>query len=149
MADRYLDDFRPGERFVSGGITITEAMIVDFALRFDPQPFHLDREAAAQSLYGGLIASGIQTLALAFRLVLDTGVFRACAMGSPGADEVRWLKPVRPGDTIHAEFKVVEIRPSHSKPDRGVLRMAYRILNQAGEEVMTLTIMHLLRRARA
>jgi acyl dehydratase len=146
MSDRYLDDFTVGERFRTAGATLSEAQILDFALVYDPQPFHLDREAARHSPYGGVIASGMQTLALAFRLVLDTGVFRAAAMGSPGIDEVRWPRPVRPGDTLHVEFEVVEIRPSRSKPDRGILRMAYRAVNQSGEDVMTFTVMHLLRR---
>jgi acyl dehydratase len=146
MADRYFDDFQIGERFVTPGITLTESLIIDFAMHYDPQPFHMDIEAAKESNYGGLIASGFQTLALGFRMVLETGIFRACSMGSPGFDELRWLKPVRPGDTLHSELEVVEKTPSRSKPDRGMLRVKYRIKNQRGEDVTTFTSMHLTRR---
>jgi acyl dehydratase len=146
MTDRYFDDFAIGERIVTQGVTLTESMIIDFALRYDPQPFHLDVEAARQSNYGGLIASGFQTLALGFRMVIETGVFRAASMGSPGFDELRWLKPVRPGDTLHTEIEVMEKKPSSSKPDRGILRIAYRIKNQKDEAVLTFLSMHLLKR---
>jgi acyl dehydratase len=146
MADRYFDDFQVGERFSTRGITVTESAIIDFATRYDPQPFHIDIEAAKSSNYGGLIASGFQTLALGFRMVLETGIFRASSMGSPGFDELRWLKPVRPGDTLHTELEVMEKKPSSSKPDRGILRIAYRIKNQKDEEVLTFLSMHLLKR---
>jgi acyl dehydratase len=146
MTDRYFDDFAIGERIVTQAVTLTESMIIDFALRYDPQPFHLDVEAARQSNYGGLIASGFQTLALGFRMVIETGVFRAASMGSPGFDELRWLKPVRPGDTLHTEIEVTEKRPSSSKSDRGILRIAYSIKNQKDEAVLTFLSMHLLKR---
>ena len=146
MTDRYFEDFSVGDRFESRGVTLTESMIVDFALRHDPQPFHIDIEAAKSSIYGGLIASGFQTLALGFRMVLETGIFRAASMGSPGFDELRWLRPVRPGDTLHTEFEVLEKKPSTSKPDRGIARIRYRIKNQNGEDVITFTAMQLLRR---
>jgi acyl dehydratase len=146
MTDRYFDDFVVGERFVTRGVTLTESGIIDFAMRYDPQPFHLDVEAARQSNYGGLIASGFHTLALGFRMVLETGIFRACSMGSPGFDELRWLRPVRPGDTLHTEIEVMEKKPSSSKPDRGIARIAYRIKNQKDEEVLTFLSMHLLKR---
>ena len=146
MADRYFDDFEVGERVVTPGVTLTESLIIDFALRYDPQPFHIDTEAAKASNYAGLIASGFQTFALAFRMVLETGVFRACGMGSPGCDELRWLKPVRPGDTLHSELEVIEKTPSRSKPDRGVIRIRYRVKNQRGEDVMTFMSLQLARR---
>lgn len=146
MADRYFDDFKVGERFTTPGVTLTESLIIDFAMRYDPQPFHIDIEAAKESNYGGLIASGFQSLALGFRMVLETGLFRVCGMGSPGFDELRWLKPVRPGDTLHTEIEVVEKTPSRSKPDRGMLRVKYRIKNQRGEDVTTFISMHLTKR---
>ncbi len=146
MTDRYFDDFQIGERFATRGVTLTDSMIIEFALRYDPQPFHIDVEAAKASNYGGLIASGFQTLVLGFRMVLETGIFRAASMGSPGFDELRWLRPVRPGDTLHTELEVVEKKPSGSKPDRGILRNRYWIKNQRGEDVITFTSMHLLRR---
>jgi acyl dehydratase len=146
MAERYFDDFAVGETFTTRGVSLTESMIIDFALAYDPQPFHIDVEAAKQSNYGGLIASGFHTLVLGFRMVLETGIFRASSMGSPGFDELRWLRPVRPGDTLHTAFEVMDKKPSSSKPDRGILRVAYRIKNQKGEDVLTFLSMHLLAR---
>lgn len=146
MADKYFDDFEIGERVVTPGVTLTESLIIDFALRYDPQPFHIDAEAAKASNFAGLIASGFQTFALAFRMVLETGVFRACGMGSPGCDELRWLKPVRPGDTLHSELEVIEKTPSRSKPDRGMIRIKYRVKNQRGEDVLSFMSLQLARR---
>jgi acyl dehydratase len=146
MADRYFDDFQVGERFVSRGVTLSEAQILDFALRYDPQPFHLDSRAAAQSPYGGLIASGFQTLALGFRMFFQENLITATSLGSPGMDELRWLAPVRPGDTLHTEAQVKDKRPSKSKTDRGTLRMAYSIKNQENQPVMTFVCTHILSR---
>ncbi|MFQ6018632.1 MAG: MaoC family dehydratase [Kiloniellaceae bacterium] len=146
MGGRYFDDFEIGERFVSPGATVSEGQMLDFALTYDPQPFHLDKEAAAASPYGGLIASGFHTLALAFRVFYQAGVINDCSIGSPGLDELRWLVPVRPGDTLHTEAEVRSKRASDSKPDRGILHMAYAVKNQHGEAVMTFTAIHLLRR---
>jgi acyl dehydratase len=144
--DRYFDDFEVGERFVSPGITLTESMILDFAMVYDPQPFHLDAEAAKASPFEGLIASGFQTMAIGFRAFLMTGVFAKCSLGSPGLDELRWPRPVRPGDTLHSVLTVLEKRPSKSRPDRGMLTTDFRIYNQREEEVMTLKGMHILAR---
>lgn len=146
MDTRYLDDLQPGQTFRTGGLTLTEAEIIDFAWRYDPQPFHLDTGAAERSPYGGLIASGFQSLALCFRLFIQTGVLAQSSLGSPGIDELRWLAPVRPGDTLHSEIEVLEVRPSSSKPDRGIARLHYAAVNQRGETVMTFIIAHLLRR---
>lgn len=143
---RYFDDFAVGERFRSRGVSLTESQILDFALKYDPQPFHLDREAAAQSPYGGLIASGFQTLALGFRMIFQENIFTACSLGSPGIDELRWLLPVRPDDTLTTEIAVRETRPSKSKPDRGTVVFDYRIENQRGEAVMTFRTIKILRR---
>ena len=144
--ERYFDDFKVGERFRSKGVTLTEAEIISFALAYDPQPFHLDAVAAAQSPFGGLIASGLQTFALGWRMFLQEGAFSACSLGSPGIDELRWTAPVKPGDTLRTEAEVIETRPSGSKPDRGTLKMAYRMTNQRGETVLTMTILHILKR---
>ncbi len=146
MTERYWEDFEVGERFAGPGISLSEAQILDFALMYDPQPFHLDREAAAESPFGGLIASGFQTLALGFRSFYQTGAINHASIGSPGFDELRWLKPVRPGDTLHTEIEVKSKRASQSKPDRGILHMAWEVKNQSGETVLTLTGMHLQRR---
>ncbi len=143
MTVRYFEDFETGERFRSPGATLSESQILDFALSYDPQPFHLDKEAAAESPYGGLIASGFQTLALGFRLFYQANVINACSLGSPGMEELRWLAPVRPGDTLYTEGEVVSKRESRSRPDRGTLNMAYEIKNQAGDTVMTFVAIHI------
>ncbi|MDH3475992.1 MAG: MaoC family dehydratase [Rhodospirillales bacterium] len=147
MRDHYFDDFEIGERFESRGVTLTESQILDFALAYDPQPFHLDREAAAASPFGGLIASGFQTLALAFRMFYQQGLIATCGMGSPGMAELRWLAPVRPGDTLVTHTEVKDMRPSRSRPDRGTLDMFFEVRNQHGNAVMTfLATMILARR---
>ncbi len=143
MTARYFEDFTLGERFRSRGVTLTESQILDFALRYDPQPFHLDREAAAESHFGGLIASGFQTLALSFRMIYQEQIFNACSVGSPGMDELRWLHPVRPGDTLTCEVEVAELRHSRSRPDRGLARLAYTTFNQDGTAVMSFTATHI------
>ncbi|MDY0073847.1 MAG: MaoC family dehydratase [Thauera sp.] len=146
MQTRFLDDFQPGEIFHTPGVTLTEADIIDFAWRYDPQPFHLDALAAAQSPYGGLIASGFQTLAVCFRLFIQNGMLAAASIGSPGIDELRWLAPVRPGDTLHCQVEVLELRPSRSKPDRGIARFRYQAVNQRDEAVLSFIVNHLLKR---
>ena len=127
-------------------MTLTEAEIINFALAYDPQPFHIDVEAAAEAPFGELIASGLQTFALGWRMFLHEGLFSACSLGSPGVDELRWTAPVKPGDTIFTEAEVLEMRPSSSKPDRGTLRMGYRIVNQRSEPVLTMAILHILKK---
>jgi acyl dehydratase len=141
----YLEDFTVGDEFTSPGITVTDAQMIDFALKFDPQPIHLDTTAAAAGPFGGLIASGFHTAALSFRLFWQTGVLEDASLGSPGFDELRWLKPVRPGDTLRVVVKVVEVRRSSSKPDRGAVKMGYTTLNQRGEPVMTLVAIQLVK----
>jgi acyl dehydratase len=149
MTERYFEDFEIGETFASRGATLSEAQILDFALAYDPQPFHLDKHAAAEGPYGGLIASGFQTLALSFRVFYQEKIINACSLGSPGFDELRWLKPVRPGDSIRVEAEVKDKRPSRSRPDRGTLTMAYTVRNQTGEAVMTFTAIHILQKRHA
>lgn len=144
--DLYFEDFTVGREFHTDGATVTESQILDFALAFDPQPFHMDLEAAKQSMFGGLIASGFHSMALTFRLFAQTRALAACSLGSPGVDELRWLKPVRPGDTLRATVQVVEQRPSGSKPDRGIIRLHWTALNQRSEPVLTMTSMQLVRR---
>ena len=142
--DLYFEDFTVGREFHTDGATVTESQIL--ALAFDPQPFHMDLEAAKQSMFGGLIASGFHSMALTFRLFAQTRALAACSLGSPGVDEVRWLKPVRPGDTLRATVQVVEQRPSGSKPDRGIIRLHWTALNQRSEPVLTMTSMQLVKR---
>ncbi len=149
MSELYFDDFKPGVRFESPGLTVTESEIINFALRYDPQAFHLDVGAAKESPYGGLIASGFHTLGLSFRLFLETGAFKACSLGAIGIDEVRWLLPVKPGDTLRVVSEVVEAKASSSKPDRGIARIKHTTLNQRGEAVQTMVGVHILRRRAA
>lgn len=144
--DMHLDDFKAGDRFESAaGYTFTDADIIGFAMRYDPQPFHIDAEAAKASIFGGLVASGFHSLAIAFRLVQQIG-FLAHNLGGPGMDELRWLKPVRVGDTLRASAEVVEVTPSRSKPDRGALKYRVCAVNQRGETVLTCTIVSLVKR---
>ena len=137
MTGRYYEDWQIGNVVRTEGVTITESQIIDFALKYDPQPFHIDVEAAKQSQFGGLIASGFMTQALTFRLFRDTGLFTGTGMGAGGIDELRWLRPVRPGDTIRVTVEVVEKRPS-SRPDRGYVRLRYTTSNQRDEPVLTM-----------
>jgi acyl dehydratase len=134
----YFEDFPPGDVRESPPRTITREEMVEFARQYDPQPFHLDDEAAKKTIYGGLIGSGWLTVSVMMRLLWDTMLKDTVSLGSPGSDEIRWLKPVRPGDTLRARFTVVEAIPSRSKPDRGVVKTFTEILNQHGEVVMTM-----------
>jgi acyl dehydratase len=133
---RYFEDFPPGAVFEAGNVTVSEAEIVEFATRYDPQPFHIDADAAQDSIYGGLIASGWHTSALMMRQLVDGVIGETAALGSPGVDELRWLLPVRPGDTLSVRLTVTEARVSRSKPDRGLVRCRFEVTNQAGVLVM-------------
>jgi acyl dehydratase len=144
--DLYFDDFQPGDRFESASFTVPEALIIEFARVYDTQVFHVDPEAAKRTVYGGLIASGLQTIAITFKLFVETGTLAACSLGSPGLDEVRWKRPVRPGDTLRVAVEVLETRPSASKPDRGIVRLLYTTVNQDGEAVLTMIGNQLCRR---
>ena len=134
---RYFEDFVEGQTVELGTFSLTEDEIIDFATRYDPQPMHVDREAARQSIYGGLIASGWHTAASYMRLVVDNVLHGTDSIGSPGVDQLRWLKPVRPGDSLTARFHILETRASNSRPDRGIVRSRGELVNQAGDVVMT------------
>lgn len=142
----FFDDLPVGYRFTTASHTLPLAEIVGFARRWDPQPFHVDADAAKDSPYGGIIASGFHTILTAFLLTLEADVWNEASMGSPGLDEVRWKKPVFPGDTLHAEAEVIASTPSQSRPDRGRTEIRYRIFNQHGEEVAGYRATHILRR---
>lgn len=146
MNAKFLDDLEPGDTFVTGGITLSESEIISFALTYDPQPFHLNAVVAAESIYGGLIASGFQVVALTFRLFIQQGMLAESSMGSPGIDELRWFAPMRPGDTLQAEIEVLTVTPSKSKADRGIARLKYSTFNQRRERVSSFIVNHLLRR---
>lgn len=137
LKDRWLEDFRPGETAEFGDYEMTEADIIAFATRFDPQVFHTDPEAARASAFGGLIASGWHTASAMMRLLVDHWVPPQASLGSPGIDELRWVLPVRPGDRLRVRVTVEEQRRSRSKPDRGLVRSLNEVLNQDGAVVMT------------
>ena len=139
MPEHYFEDFEPGQVFELGSRTVTEAEIVDFAERWDPQPFHVDPKAAAGSVFGGLIASGWHTGAMWMRLYVDAMLDGAASMGSPGIEELRWLAPVRPGDTLRGRLTVLEATPSERRPDRGTVRIRGEMVNQDDVVVMSMT----------
>lgn len=143
---RYFEDYAVGDVIETGQITVSDSEVIAFARQFDPQPFHIDPEAAKQSIFGRLAASGFHTLGLTFRLVFDTGILNGTNLGSGGAENLKWLRPVYPGDSLHARLEVIEARPSRSASDRGNLRIRYVTFNQDDEPVMEVTFHHLVRR---
>ena len=138
LKERWFEDYAAGEAFEFGDHLITEEEIIAFARRYDPQPFHVDPVAAAQSNFGGLVASGWMTAAVLMRMLCDHYIAPASALGSPGVDQLRWLRPVRPGDRLRARVTVVETRRSKSKPDRGSMLLRQELINQAGEIALSL-----------
>jgi acyl dehydratase len=139
MTTLYLEDLSVGQTFTSQSLTVTEAEITAFAAQFDPQPFHLDDEAAKQTFFGGLAASGWHTAALTMRLLVG-GATPIAGGIIGGGGEIAWPRPTRPGDTLHVEAEVLEVTPSRTKPDRGMALMRNRTLNQRGEEVQVFTV---------
>lgn len=142
---RYFEDFAAGQVFEFGRIEVGEAEALQFARRYDPQSIHIDKDAARAGPFGGLILSGWHTCALMMRLFAEHVLDDASSLGSPGIDELRWLQPVRPGDTLSLRVTVEEARRSRSKPDRGMVRNRVEVLNQRGETVMTLNPINLMR----
>jgi acyl dehydratase len=132
----YFEDFTPGRVWELEGPALAKAEIVEFARRFDPQYFHVDERAAEDSPYGGLIASGWQTVGLCMRMICDAYLLQAASLGSPGVNELRWTKPVRPGDRLRMKMTVLEAKISRSKPDRGTVLHRWEVYNQHGEMVM-------------
>ena len=142
----YLDDVRVGQRFETNSVTVTEAEIIAFAKQFDPQYLHVDPVAAKNSAFGGLIASGFHTLNLAMRLFFDLKLWPNSVIASPGMEQVKWLKPVRPGDTLSSALEVTDVRASTSKPDRGIVTTDHVCWNQQQETVLTVRCLHMIRR---
>jgi acyl dehydratase len=135
---RYWEDFKAGEVEEIGGKHVDKEEIIAFARQYDPQPFHVDEAAAKQSMYGGLIASGWHTCAMVMRMMCDTYMLQSASVGSPGIDNLKWLKPVRPGDTISARRTTLETRASKSKLDIGIVNNLWEVFNQDGEMVMSM-----------
>ena len=132
---RYLEDFEPGQKFASGRLSVEAARIKSFATEFDPQPFHLDENSARDSFFKGLAASGWHTAAMTMRLLVDSELEPAGGIIGAGFDEMRWPRPVRPGDELHVESEVLEVRPSTSRPEQGMIKVRATTLNQNNEPV--------------
>src|SRR3954454_13892538 len=145
MIERYFADYVPGATSEHGPIRVQEAEVVEFARRFDPQPFHVDADAAAEGPFGGLIASGWHTCALMMRLLAEEYLSPVSSLGSPRIDELRWLLPVRPGDDLLLRTLVEDARISRSKPDRGLVTTRVEMVDQAGSVVLRLRAVNLIR----
>jgi acyl dehydratase len=135
MTERYLEDFAVGQTFNSGRVRVEKERIKAFAAEFDPQPFHLDEEAAHGSIFRGLAASGWHTAALTMRLLVESDWKPAGGIVGAGFDELRWPRPVRPGDELHLESEILEVRPSKSRPEQGLIKVRTTTKNQHGEPV--------------
>ncbi|MDB5907250.1 MAG: dehydratase [Massilia sp.] len=134
----YFEDFYPGQEIPVGSRTVSEEEIIAFATQYDPQPFHVDHDAAAVSNFKGVIASGWHTCGMMMRLMVDNLLSESSSMGSPGVDAIRWLLPVRPGDTISVVYQTVKVKASDSRPDRGVVWSKWVATNQHGQTVCTI-----------
>ena len=135
MSERYLEDFAVGQTFGSGRLRIEEERIKTFAAEFDPQPFHLDAAAAQHTIFHGLAASGWHTAAVTMRLLVESELRPAGGVVGAGFDELRWSRPVRPGDELRIESEVLEVRPSKSRPDLGLIKVRTTTFNQNSEAV--------------
>lgn len=133
--ERFLEDFAAGQKFRSGRLRVEAERVKRFAAEFDPQPFHMDEEAARRSFFGGLAASGWHTAAMTMRLLVESELRPAAGIIGAGFDEFRWPRPVRPGDELHLEIEVLEVRPSKSRPEQGLVKIRTTTLNQDGEPV--------------
>ncbi|ACU73206.1 MaoC domain protein dehydratase [Catenulispora acidiphila DSM 44928] len=143
--ERSFEDYRPGAVYEFGSVTVSEEEIIVFASRYDPQSFHVDPVAAVQGPFGGLVASGWHTCALMMRQFAEHYLPTAASLGSPGVDEVRWLKPVRPGDRLHLRLEVLDTRLSRSDPRRGIVRTFAELVDELGEPVLSMTVVSLMR----
>jgi acyl dehydratase len=147
VTGRYLEDFASGQKFGSGRLKVDRERIVSFAAEFDPQPFHLDEEAARDSVFKGLAASGWHTAAMTMRLLVESELRPEGGIVGIGFDEFRWPNPVRPDDTLHLDIEVLEVRPSRSRPDQGVIKVKTTTLNESDEPVQ-ISVVNLLVRSR-
>jgi acyl dehydratase len=143
--NRYFEDYLPGDVHEFGSIKVDEQEVIDFGKRYVPLSYHIDKEAAKDSIYGGLIASGWQTAALMMRIYTENYLSQVANLGSPGGDELRWNKPVFPGDELSVRATVLEARRSESRPDRGIVRTFIEVLNQKREVVMSMKMVNFVR----
>jgi acyl dehydratase len=146
QASIYFEDLTVGDVFDSASKTITESEIIDFAWKYDPQPFHISKTDAEASMFGGLIASGFLTVATTFRLFYQSNAFKESSAGAHGIDQIKWLKPVRPGDTIRAKMEILALKESRSRPEIGNVLARTSTINQDGEVVMTMETPWIIRR---
>jgi acyl dehydratase len=149
MRERYLEDFSAGQIYRTKKITVDKARMIDFAIEFDPQPFHVDEEAARTSFFGGLAASGWYTGALTAQLLVDSDIKPAGGLINAGFDEFRLPRPVRPGDQLYVETEVLEVRPSKSRPTHGLVKLRTTTKNQNGEPVQVMVGNFIVRRRSA
>ena len=143
--DRYFEDYLPGDVHEFGSVAVDEAEVLEFGRRYVPLSYHVDKEAAKTSIYGGVIASGWHTAALMMRIYTENYLSRVANLGSPGGDELRWDKPVFPGDELSVRATVLEARRSESRPDRGIVRTFIQVLNQKNEVVMSMKMVNFVR----
>jgi len=143
--NRYFEYYVPGLVQEFGSVTVDEDEVLEFGKRYVPLPYHIDKEAAKSSIYGGVIASGWHTAALMMRLYTENYLSRVANLGSPGGDELRWDKPVFPGDELSVRATVIEARRSESRPDRGIVRTLIEVLNQKKEVVMSMKMVNFVR----
>ena len=146
ITDRWFEDYIPGEVHEFGSITVEEDEVIAFAKRYDPQDFHTDPAAARDTVFGGIIASGWQTCGLMMRLYAEHYLTKCASLASPGVDELRWVRPVRPGDTLSVRVTILDAVPSRSKPDRGVVTSFIEVLNQKQEVVLSLRAINMITR---
>jgi len=141
-----LEDLVVGQRYRLGSVTLDRTDTTGFAKDYDPQPFHLDEAAAAESLFGELVASGMQTISAIFGLSVRTGILSRCNLAGSGMTDVRWTRPVRPGDVLSLEWQIVEVAVSDRRPDRGTAKIRYEVTNQDGQLVLSLVLHHIVAR---
>jgi acyl dehydratase len=149
LTERYLEDFAVGQTFRSGRLRMDGERAIAFAAEFDPQPFHLDEAAARRSIFGGLTASGWHTAALTMRLLVESELKPAGGMVGAGIEELRWPRPVRPGDELRVECEVIEVRPSKSRPEQGIIRLRTTTLNQNDKPVLGYVVSMIVPRRQA
>lgn len=137
VENRYFEDYKEGAIYEFGSITVEQEEIIKFAKHYDPQIFHMDPVGAKTTMFGGLVASGWHTAALAMRIIVDHYLSHVASLGSPGVDELRWLKPVRPGNRLSLRITILETRRSRTKPDRGIVRSLVEVMNEHNEVVMS------------
>lgn len=133
----YFEDFQVGQQWESEQYQLSQESIINFARQYDPQYFHTDPVRAKDSPFGGLVASGWQTLGIYMKLLVEGLINRTASMGSPGMDEIRFLKPVRPGDTVHVKYVIIDCRTSNSRPDMGIMRFRGELYNQDQEQILS------------